>query len=192
MFRKQCSTWMVNSLRPRDAYMRQLINQHCFRQCIFAWPALSHYMHQCWDIVNLDSTKKLQWNLNQNPYTFVRQNAFENVVWKTTAILCQPQCVNQQGAYISKTCDLSWFYISNWMLSNCHIKKFATTAKLAKSVKTQIYYEKICNEDHLFAWEASSFVFAQSEQFLTLSVAEETGCISCSGYFNVNEYLNSQ
>ena len=25
---------------------------------------------------------------------FIQENAFENVVWKMTAILCRPQCVN--------------------------------------------------------------------------------------------------
>ena len=31
--------------------------------------------------------------LNQNLYIFIQENAFENVVWKMTAILSLPQCV---------------------------------------------------------------------------------------------------
>ena len=37
---------------------------------------------------------KLQWNLNRNSFIFIQENAFENVVWKMTAILSRPQCVN--------------------------------------------------------------------------------------------------
>ena len=35
----------------------------------------------------------LQWNFNQNWYIFIQENAFENIVWKMSAILSQPQCV---------------------------------------------------------------------------------------------------
>ena len=37
---------------------------------------------------------KLEWNLNQNLYIFIQENAFENVVWNMAAILSRPQCVN--------------------------------------------------------------------------------------------------
>ena len=37
---------------------------------------------------------KLQWNLNRNTYIFIQENTFENVIWKTTAILSRPECVN--------------------------------------------------------------------------------------------------
>ena len=37
---------------------------------------------------------KLQWNLNPNSYIFIPESAFEKVVWKMAAILCQPRCVN--------------------------------------------------------------------------------------------------
>ena len=36
---------------------------------------------------------KLQWNLNQNSYIFIQENAFENAIWKMAAILSPPQCV---------------------------------------------------------------------------------------------------
>ena len=39
-----------------------------------------------WIIVNLTHGNKLQWNLNRNPYIFIQENAFENVVWKMAAI----------------------------------------------------------------------------------------------------------
>ena len=36
---------------------------------------------------------KLQWNLNRNSYTFIQENALENVVWKMAATLFRPQWV---------------------------------------------------------------------------------------------------
>ena len=83
----------VNSLRPSDAFMRQWTNHHCFRQWLVAWPAPSHYLNQCWDIVNWTLRNKLHWNFNRYSYIFIQENSFENVVWKMAAILSRPQCV---------------------------------------------------------------------------------------------------
>ena len=49
-----------------------------------------------WNIVNWTTGNKLQWSLVLNLYIFIKENAFENVVWKIAAILSQPQCVNKQ------------------------------------------------------------------------------------------------
>ena len=38
---------------------------------------------------------KLQWDFNRNPYIFIQENAFENVVCKTAAIMSQ--------SHVSKT-----------------------------------------------------------------------------------------
>ena len=61
---------------------------------IIAWTAPSHYLNQCWTIVNWTLGNKLQWNLNRNSYIFIQENVFENVVWKIAAIFSQPWCVN--------------------------------------------------------------------------------------------------
>ena len=37
---------------------------------------------------------KLQRNLHRIPFVFIQEIAYENVVWKITAILSQPHCVN--------------------------------------------------------------------------------------------------
>ena len=42
----------------------------------------------------LNAYYKIQWNLNLNSYSFIEENAFENVVCKMVAILSQPQWVN--------------------------------------------------------------------------------------------------
>ena len=60
---------------------------------IVAYSAPSHYLNQWWNIVNSKLRNKFQWNLNPNSYVFKQENAFENVVWKMSAILSRPQCV---------------------------------------------------------------------------------------------------
>ena len=90
LFQPQC----VNLLRLSDAYMRWKSSHHWFRQWLVAWPAPTHYLNQCCNIVNWTFWNKLQWNFNLNSYIFIRENPFENVVWKMGAILSQPQCVN--------------------------------------------------------------------------------------------------
>ena len=66
---------------------------HWFRWWLVAYSAPSHYLNQCWNIVNWTLRNKLKWNLNQNSYIFIQENAFENVVWEMAAILSGPQCV---------------------------------------------------------------------------------------------------
>ena len=56
--------------------------------------APSHYLNQCCNVINGTLGNKLQWNLYQNSYIFIQENAFENVVWKMAAILSRPQTVN--------------------------------------------------------------------------------------------------
>ena len=53
----------------------------------------SHYLKQCWNIVNWTLGNKFQWNLNENLYIFILEGAFENVM-KLAAILSRSQCVN--------------------------------------------------------------------------------------------------
>ena len=56
---------ILSSLRPSNAYMYQWINHHWFRWWLVAWSAPSHYLNQCWHIVNWTLRNKLQWNHNQ-------------------------------------------------------------------------------------------------------------------------------
>ena len=83
---------VVNSFRPSDAYMLQ-----------WSIPSLVHITgcrlagakplsDQSWNIDNWNLRNKFQWNLKWNLYKSNQENAF--VVWKMTAILSRPQCVN--------------------------------------------------------------------------------------------------
>ena len=76
--------------------------------------ALSHYLNQCWDIVDWTLGNKLQWNLNRNLCICIRENTFENIVWEMTTILSQRQCVKKltwmfmwQGAVYHLTMNLA-------------------------------------------------------------------------------------
>ena len=63
---------MVNSLRPGDAYIYiyvcVCVSVKSSLVPVMAWSlsAPSHYMNQCWLIVNWTPVNKLQWNLNHN------------------------------------------------------------------------------------------------------------------------------
>ena len=53
-----------------------------------------HYLNQWCIIVNQTLINKLQSNCIQNSHIFIQENAFENVVWKMSAIMSRPQCAN--------------------------------------------------------------------------------------------------
>ena len=80
----------VNSSLPSVAYMRQLIGSSN------NWPysAPSHYLNQCWWIVNWTLGDKRQWNFNQNTKFFIHENAFENIVCEMVSILSRGRWVN--------------------------------------------------------------------------------------------------
>ena len=47
---------------------------------------------------------KLQWNLNQNLYIFIQENAFENVSCEMASILSLPHYVNSLGLSDAYVC----------------------------------------------------------------------------------------
>ena len=53
----------------------------------------SHYLNQCWNIVNWTLGNKHQWNFNRNSNIFIEENTFENVVCEMLFISSRPQCV---------------------------------------------------------------------------------------------------
>ena len=67
------------------------------KNMIVTWSATSHYLNQCWNIVNWTPRNKLQWNFNRNSYIFIQENPFENVVWKMAAMLSRSQCVKMNS-----------------------------------------------------------------------------------------------
>ena len=53
---------------------------HWSRYWLVACSAPSHYINQCWFIVNWTPENKFQWNVNQDSIIFIQENAFENAV----------------------------------------------------------------------------------------------------------------
>ena len=58
----------------------------------------SHYLNQCWVIVNWTLKKKLQWNFNRNIKFFIHENASENI-WEIAAILSRGRWVNWRSVF---------------------------------------------------------------------------------------------
>ena len=59
--------------------------------------AASQYLNQFWNIVGRTVRNKLfQWKLNRNSYILIKENTFENDVWKIAAILSRPRCVKEK------------------------------------------------------------------------------------------------
>ena len=61
--------------------------QHWFRQWLVAYSVPSHYLNQCWVIVNWTLRNKFQWNCYQNTKLFIHENVSENIICEMAAIL---------------------------------------------------------------------------------------------------------
>ena len=55
----------------------------------------SHYLNQCWVIVNWTLRNKLQWHFIQNMKLFIHENASQNIVCKMTAISTRGRWLNK-------------------------------------------------------------------------------------------------
>ena len=58
----------------------------CLQKAKIAWPAPSHYLNQCWIIVNWTLRHKLQWNPRRTSFIFIQEEEFENVVCEGVSI----------------------------------------------------------------------------------------------------------
>ena len=79
-----------------------------------AWSAPSHHPNQCCNKIKSKLRNKFQWNLKQNPYIFIQENAFNNVVCEMATILSRPQCVKcMDGSSRSKVMIFLAIYVWN-------------------------------------------------------------------------------
>ena len=59
--------------------------------------------HTSWNIVDLTTRNKYQWNFNQNAYIFIYKKYFEYSVGEIEAILSWPHSVNgSEGRQVEK------------------------------------------------------------------------------------------
>ena len=100
----QCWISLINSGRVTHICISKL-GQHCVRWCLVAGPAPSHYLNQCWNIVNWTLRNKLQWNLNENSHIFIQGKASENVIWQMAAILFRPHVLRASN---TESISMSW------------------------------------------------------------------------------------
>ena len=61
--------------------------QHWFRLWLVAYSVPSHYLNQCWIIVNWTLRDTIRWNFSQKSNFFIRENVLENVICEVAAIL---------------------------------------------------------------------------------------------------------
>ena len=107
----------VNSSPPNDAYMRQWLGSalHGLDNGLSLYSAPSHYLNQCWVIVNWTLRNKLQWNFNQNTNLSIHENASEYIVWEMTAILSRGRLVNTITSAKQNT-TAPWVYCNSYIL----------------------------------------------------------------------------
>ena len=70
----------INSIRPSDAYMHYCVTKLTIivpDNGFVAWPAPSHYVKKCWNIVKSNIRNKFQWNLQRNSNICTQDNAFQ-------------------------------------------------------------------------------------------------------------------
>ena len=116
----ECVGVRRSALKDSRVRLECALLTHCYalqthfstaREWLVAWTAPSHYLNQCWDIVNWILGNKLQWNFNHNSNIFIQENAFENVVCEMASILSQPQCVNTRDV---TPLQMHWNSLSFW------------------------------------------------------------------------------
>ena len=61
--------------------------EHLFTQWLVAYSAPSHYLNQCWVIVNWTPGNKVQWDVNQITKLFIHENSSKNIVCEMAAVL---------------------------------------------------------------------------------------------------------
>ena len=69
---------MVNSSPPTAPYL--YVNesgQHWFRWWLVTYSMPSHYLNQCWILLNWNLRNKLQWNFDQNTKIFIHKNKWK-------------------------------------------------------------------------------------------------------------------
>ena len=99
----------------------------------------SHYLNQCWVIINWTLGNKLQWNFNQNTRLFIHENASENIICEMAAILSRGDELTHRG--LNKTAGSSWKRISS-KENGCPLipisLKFVPMGPLIKSIGVQV------------------------------------------------------
>ena len=95
MFGDGTSTIITTSATTNELHHLPLVphicvsesGQHWFREWLVTYSAPSHYLKQCWFVVNLALRNKVQWNFNQNV-----KLSFKKMHLKTSSAIWWPFC----------------------------------------------------------------------------------------------------
>ena len=87
----------------------------------WSYLAPSHYLNQCWFIVNWTLGTKLKWSFNKNTKLFFNENASENIVCEMAVILSRGRWVNEvivsNFLWLSQSTILSMHSLFIWHYS---------------------------------------------------------------------------
>ena len=91
----------INPLGSGDAFIYVYIYgcwlcHHWLRFCFFACMTLSHYLNNCWLVVNWTFSNSIWWNFCWIAMISIQENIFVNVFSKIAAILSQSQSRSQK------------------------------------------------------------------------------------------------
>ena len=84
-----------------------------------------------WIIVNCTLRNKRPWNFNRNWNIFNQEKAFENVVWKMSAILSRAQCVHCHS--------MNKLFMVRWLLTRSNTSIVIFSIGLLNATKTYIH-----------------------------------------------------
>ena len=109
----------------------------------------SHYLKQCWLIINWTLQNKLKWNSQWNLNFFIEENAIGNAICQLTAILSRPQRVKVMPAAVIYLCWQRWllFQCSRywWRMNTSHglgvITVWHVLERLEPNVPTALHAE---------------------------------------------------
>ena len=73
----------------------------------------SHYLNQCWNIINSNLRYKFQSNLRRNSNVFILENVSENVIWDMAVILSR----------LNVLTDDIWKHCRNWCYRSKNVLK---------------------------------------------------------------------
>ena len=126
------------------------INDKKIDWCKRAWTPPSHYLNQCWFIVNWTHRNELQWNFNRNTNIFIDKDTCEYVC-EILSISSQPQYVNGEGLWLFNVqlitvlpfCFVSWLpgNVTSHYFSGSAVITWFSPIKFSDSKKNSLLYD---------------------------------------------------
>ena len=116
---------LLNSSPPSAAYMGQWTASALVQIMASTYSVPSHYLNQCWVIVNWTLRSKLQWNINQNTNIFIQENASKNIVCETAAILSTGRWVKEWVTIGGSWVPTYGYPFDNFLRNGSHIPLFS-------------------------------------------------------------------